>query len=458
MKLIKKILSLQPETYFVALALFFGTISAFVVPQLSVNDEGAHLLRSYSITSGDITGYECSYPSELINKVQDSSSSKYPVEYAVKNSQEYLPYSCGSAGAYFPLMHLPQVIGVFIAKILYNSPSALVLLGRLANLLFFTIAMYFIIKKVVIGKWVFFVIGLLPATLHAAASLSYDTFNAVAIFAFVALLLNLYLQKQPLNKKQILLLAALSIFVAASKTTNVVLLPLIFILPKKLFKNPLLRLRWSPATNKILVTFGVLVLSALSIIIWQKLSGAIPTVTSSTVVDENPLYFLVVLYNTYINPFFGYNDILLRGTVGEFSSFKHHLPTFLVIVCYGLITFVLLADDRDSKKITRKNLSWLAVCTVVALVVSILAITYGLYKIWATLPDRFGPHAYFADGVQGRYFTPLFVLLIPFGLWLRKYIRITLSSPQVQKGIIISTSTLLLVFYTLQSILFLIRL
>lgn len=452
MSIINKVLSLKPELLFVFLSLFFGIISAIFVPQLSVNDEGAHLYRSYSISSGNITSAECYFPEKVIDKVQESYKGIYPSDAEISGSDSLDGHSCGSAGSYYPIMHLPQSLGIAFSKLISNSPSMMVLIGRIANLIFYTVAMYLIIRYAVVGKWAFFVIGLLPISIHTAASLSYDTFNTVAILAFISIILNLYLQKRPLSLKQISLLTLVSLFVATAKTSNIVLLLLVFILPTRLFKG--IPTKYSATTNRILSTFGIVLVSCLSILVWQKIANVTPTELSTiNRVNENPLYFVVILYNTYINPFFGYGDVVVRGVVGEFSSFKYHLPTFLVIGSYGLILFTLLSKKSYEKKYIDKN-NLLAISFVLIYIISFMVITYGLYSMWATLPKRFGPDAIHADGVQGRYFTPLLALMIPMGISLRKYISIETSSEKVHNGIILASTTLLLLFYTYQTVQF----
>lgn len=446
-------LSLKPEVLFVIIALFFGIISAFAVPQLSVNDEGAHFLRAYTVSTNNLTAHSCSYPKEVIKKVQESTSNKFSFNISQKDSHARVNYTCGSAASYYPFMHLPQGIGVLLGRIIYDSPAFMVLLGRITNLIFFVIAMYFIIKKVVVGKWVFFVIGSLPITLQAASSLSYDTFNTVVIFAFIATILSLFGQKSVLTRKQIILLALFALLAAMSKSSNIVLLLLIFALPSRLFKQQ--PTRYSPVINKLAVAASIFLISLVSIFVWQKFSGSTIThVSTHNHLTNDPLYMVVILYNTYINPFFGYSDIFVRGFVGEFSSFQYHLPTSLVVVSFGLITFSLLLKNNFEQKYLENKGGTLSAVSLGIFVLSFLLITYALYTIWATLPQRLGPNATYADGVQGRYFTPLLVLFIPMGIWLRKYIFIRASSQRVSTAIVLLTSVFLLTFYTIETLLF----
>lgn len=451
MEFINRMLSLKPEVLFVIIALFFGIISAFAVPQLSVSDEGAHFLKSYAVAEGNLTGHKCSYPPEIINKVEEATKKAYSFNLSHKDSHTSINYACGSAGSYYPFMHLPQSMGIILSKIIYDSPALMVLLGRITSLIFFVISMYFIIKYVAIGKWVFFVIGLLPTTIQSASSLSYDTFNAVVIFAFIATILTLFGQKNALSRKQLVFLTLFALLTSMAKSSNILLLLLILALPKKLFKNQISR---HDNVSKLTVAFCVAILSLIAIIVWQKISGS--TITTSHAhnnLTDNPFYMLTILYNTYVNPFLGYSDVFVRGIVGEFSSFQYHLPTSLVILSFGLFSFtLLLKNDFEQKYIKHGGI--LSLMAMGVLMLSFLLITYALYTLWATLPQRLGPHAIYADGVQGRYFTPLLALLIPVGIWLRRYICIKTSSQHIATAVIILTSIFLLSYYSGETLLF----
>lgn len=455
MKIANYICSLRPEILFIVISLFFGTISAILVPQLSVNDENAHFYRSYSLTEGNFLGKNCHYPKETIRKIVDSEKRIYSFDISQKNSDYTTKHICGSAGGYYPFMHLPQGVGIIMGKVIYDSPTLMVLLGRLTNLLFFTGSMYLIIKYVRIGKWVFFAIGLLPIMIHTAASLSYDTFNAVAILAFIAIIINLFGQKKPLSKKQLVTLVAVALLMALSKFTNIVLLLLLVVLPSSLFSQQLWIAK-KALLNKILLIIGILFVSIMAAYIWPIISGS--TVSDANAqgrLNDNPLYMLVILYNTYINPFLGYTDIVMRGTVGEFSSFQYHLPIFLVTTSFALIGFTLFAENKSEDRYFNNKVRTLSIMSCAVLAVSLLLITYALYTKWAALPWRLGPNAIYADGVQGRYFTPLLALLIPVGVWLRRYVCIKVKTPQIRQGIIVLTSLFLLTFYTLETALFL---
>jgi uncharacterized membrane protein len=82
---------------------------------------------------------------------------------------------------------------------------------------------------------------------------------------------------------------------------------------------------------------------------------------------------------------------------------------------------------------------------------SLVAITYGIYITWAMLPQHLGPDAKYALGVQGRYFTPLLVFLVPIANRLHKFASVRLSSDAVMGFIYLAITAVGLSCYVLET-------
>ena len=166
----------KPENVFISLSLFFGILSAITVPLLSVADEGHHYMRSYTLSQGRIeSGKSCSLPKDILLKVKEAEANNFITSYKkLINKNDTEIHKCSSATGYPPIMHLPQAIGIGIANTIHGSLGITILFGRLFNLIFYSIALYFIIKWVRIGKWAFVATGLFPLMIHLSASLSQE--------------------------------------------------------------------------------------------------------------------------------------------------------------------------------------------------------------------------------------------------------------------------------------------
>lgn len=445
----------NPENVFISLSLFFGVLSAILVPQLSVSDENMHYLRAYGISQGRVeSGSHCTLPKDVAKRAGSVYEGNFSADYSKPIDRNTLDVDkCSSASGYPPIMHLPQAVGINIANLFGGSTGLTILFGRLANLIFYSFALYFIIRWVRVGKWVFVAVGLIPLMVHMAASLSSDCVTNVAVFVITALTLNLFTQKDKLSHKQTVALICIGVFLTLTKSINALLLfPLIF-LPKHLFKaNKNKNIPFSIQKWIILIVVGITAIA--SLLIWQKIFGQ-PLLTTGAAhnpLHSNPLKFIQILFNTYMNPTIGYTDIVLRGSVGDFSSFKYHLPLFVLIPLFSLLFLSLLHYNKKDQELLGEQTGKLAVYNLATIGLFVCAVSYAMYTAWALLPFRFGEGAYYADGVQGRYFTATAAMLVPVGLWLQKYINVRTKNEKVFNLIMFFGLAIILSFYVFETV------
>ena len=445
----------KPENVFISLSLFFGVLSAILVPQLSVSDENMHYLRAYGISQGRVeSGSRCTLPKDVAKRAGSVYEGNFSSDYSKPIDSSSLNIDkCSSASGYPPIMHLPQAIGIGIASLFNGSTGLTILFGRIANTLFYSIAIYFIIKWVRIGKWAFTAIGLIPLMVHMASSLSSDCMTNVAVFTITAFILNLFTQKDKLSHKQTIALICTGVFLTLTKSVNALLLfPLLF-LPKRLFSpNKNERLPFNIQKWTILVVTGIAAI--ISILIWQKIYGQ-PLLTTGAAhnpLHSNPLKFIAILFNTYINPRLSVSDDIIRGIIGAFSAFKYGLPLFVLIPSFSLLFLSLLHYNKKDQELLGEQTGKLAVYNLATIGMFVCAVSYAMYTAWALLPFRFGEGAYYADGVQGRYFTATAVMLVPVGLWLQKYINVRTKNEKVFNLIMFFGLALILSFYIFETV------
>ncbi|WP_252899709.1 DUF2142 domain-containing protein [Lactococcus fujiensis] len=165
----------KPENIFLFLVLVIGFLAVFITPPLTMGDEGYHLSRSYNLfstkapesmsnpqvrakefeaiglsTEGKINP---TFYKKLITKKVDLQNDGVRFSVYSKWNNTFGPLD---------FMHLPAAIGVLIARLIYPSLGIMDYGGRIANLLFFAFAFYFLIKKNKYAKWsmiLLFVIG-----------------------------------------------------------------------------------------------------------------------------------------------------------------------------------------------------------------------------------------------------------------------------------------------------------
>jgi len=184
----------SPECIFITLIIVFGLLSTFVAYPFSNGDEGYHLSRSYSIFSKNnpkSMNVDNLRQIESNNTSQENSIQKYGWRTLI---QEKIPdvesdsitfnfLNDNNSTLKLDIAHIPSAIGTLLGRITYPSYGVILIFARLANLIFYSICMFFIIKSSQIGKWSLIMLFSIPF-LQKIASPSYDVFSYVAIAAF----------------------------------------------------------------------------------------------------------------------------------------------------------------------------------------------------------------------------------------------------------------------------------
>ena len=444
-----KTLLQKPELIFVIITGFFGLLSALMMPILEIPDENQHFQISYAIFSANQRANEDLVYSEgmIVKKVTNETywnlftekTSAQNDGFAVNTGS--LVFDGKTRASIFDTMHITQALGVLVGKLIYPSLGVMVLFARLFVLTLFIASIYFIIKKVRYGKWVFVFIGTIPIIIQQAASTSYDAINMIAIFAWVAYIINLATQTTPLTRKQLGIGILLAVLLLVSKSNNVLLLSLIFALPTTLYSTR----KWYTVVRKNkkwqLLKYSVITLLiagvAVAFYVLQK-----------KLLAGNELHLktlLSVLMNTFVWGDLTLIDATTIGTIGQFGVFYYHLPIWIVILAYMILAIAFLSERIP--KISRR----FALISAALFFGSILLITIGMYYGWAMKPERLGPNAMIADGIQGRYFTPLLILLLPAFAYAQNHLKISTKNKQLVPIIIIITSIFLLTIYIVQT-------
>lgn len=452
--LLRKLLS-KPEMVFASIAVVFGIASSLILPLFASPDEGYHFYGSYAVFSsdGDLPRDILLNPFVVMGGLDNGTYGSYFDEridfeddnlgLALNRDLTQSPdgyINVPEMASITDISHLPQSIGIAIAKLIYPSVGFMLVAGRLFNLAFFVVALYIVIKKVRFAKWVFVFVGLLPMIVHQAGSLSYDVMNIVVIFAFMALMVNLYTQKTPVTKKQIGVLLVLCAALLITKPTNVALLLFIPFLPYEIYRDArLVKYVRNRLSKRILIAAALVSLIAavalLALYAGKFLSGH----------EINIVNLIKAIVRTYSgdgNP--ELDPIITTGIVGNFSWSYYRFPEWIVLLNFLTLTIILLREKVVS--ITTR----FALISAASLVVYILAVTAGMYLTWTTLPFVLGENAKYVAGLQGRYFTPLLLLLIPCAAYLQKRLSVHARDRDIAL-LVVFVSCFSLTYYLLAS-------
>jgi len=453
----------QPHLWFLAIGSFFGVASVFLMPVFTIPDEGTHFWLSYGMFSKkEYVPQDLLVPADVVvqkvnndtyvrdlftNKVNfEGDSFSFNLRKDIYLRTETADRSLITSS--LDINHLPQAIGILIGKLIYPSVGVMMILGRLINLAVYIALIYLIIKNVRYGKIAFAFIALFPMMIQQAGSLSYDSINAIAIFAWIALMINIFTQKFPLTSRQLLLGVLIGIALVLTKFSNILLLSLLIFIPPRLYTQTrlgALLYKFHPVRFKKRTL--TLIAIALAVVLTTTFTGLLYIYLHNHGINGSQ--FAEALFNTYFRPEVNQqlDPIITSGIVGNFGWLWYRLPEWLVIVHLMVLLVVLLGERIPVGRL-------FAIISGGLFIVSVLAITFGMYFVWTVLPFVGGLDAKFVQGMQGRYFTPLLVLLIPPFAYLQRHISIKASRESLAALTIVMAIVSLSVYMLLTYIFF----
>ena len=330
--------------------------------------------------------------------------------------------------------YIPMAIGYNLASFLHIPFEVSFRIGKLFNLIFFTLLVAYAIKILKVGKRLFLVIALIPCGIFLASSYSYDPAVFAGIAIFIASLLNLFIDKDSkLDFKTALILILSISYACLTKTIYIPLLFLVLLIPKTKFVNPKQAL-------KIKVIFSILAILLLATFVIPAVSGSMSGDSRGgdtsvngqlSLIASHPTDYLLLLGNNavklfidkFINTFTDFAYIANR--VSEFNS------NFFYIILF-LIAFLFFVDNQNNLLTKKQRLSIFA-----SIIVTIVLIWTALYLSYTPVgSDKIA-------GVQSRYFLPL---LFPLLLCIQpKNIKNTLNQKNINAATIIIPTVIMFI-------------
>ena len=379
------------------------------MPTFKNHDEIYHWYRAYEVSTGklmeevdgdtlgtilpqsisDVTTDD--WQSITYAKVRDNLNAELDKENTA------LLYSETSA-VYSFVQYIPQAIGIFITRIFTDKVLLLAYGGRIINMVFSIILIYFAIKKIPFGKKILLLLSFIPIAIEGFSSLSPDAMTISMAFFYIAYILSLAFSKENhiIDGKKIAILTVLSVIMAMCKIVYLPLILLLFIIPKEKFKNE----------KKIKNIFIIGAIAVVLNLIWLMVAGiylshfregdssiqVISILTNPIKYLQNCLYTVNLNGQEYIYSMFG-------GELGwgELVQLNSIVP---YILCFILI-WITITDQTIKDKFKLYQKVWI---TIAAIAVVGLIFT-SLYVQWTTIGSDS------VLGIQGRYFIPILPLV-----------------------------------------------
>lgn len=423
MIMIGKILVSLPYAlkFFLLFSILFGGIIIRTVPPLQAPDEIGHYVKAEAFSEwkirpkarsadsgkkGTITWGEYGFkvPAEIMRMNEYANQTKgkkaeYP--YQIKGNGNNKSYFIGAGGItnYSFINYIPQLIGINIGKFFQKPYIWQYYAARVCNLIFYILIVFCAIKIFPFSKWGATILALNPMALFLTSSTSGDGMIIAGGFFFTAWMFNLF-NKTEISNRQMLLSGSILVALVLMKPTMIVLGLLFFLIPTQTLDLKR-RGMWG---------IGIFLTCILLYVLWNKFmidqqilyrDFANPEKQVAAFFEKPSIFF-----NNFLeNYLFGVKgDGILYSFVGNFGWLDTPLGWHWVVLY--LITLIIgcLANQKEEYSL-RIHQRLIVIATII---LYILLTFFALYQIW----NKVGRKASI-EGVQGRYFIPGSLLMVP---------------------------------------------
>lgn len=409
---------IKVEHIFIVLGLFFGLKFVFNNAPWQTNDEDRHFYNAWYLSQGYIGPEQQGdkigrpMPTNLLNTVQSFQGIRYSNEMKIPKSKikelERAPLSPNETTFYNntsyvinPVPYIPAAIAIKIGGWFKNSPVWLGWWGRIGALLAYLIITFFAIRLIPSYKSFVALFALSPMALFQGASVTYDTLNFAFIFLMLGYTFKLYVQESPITTKQMLLYVLLCVIQNFAKDGYFILTFVFFLnFPSKFLHKRDFYLGFA------LVGFAVL----LPKLTWEVYLNSLHLKPGTP--GQNDFKF-----NTGMNLAFHLKDpihavslyfqnLLIQtkewiiGAFGRFGYSYTPLPEIVIFLQFFVLAgFAILSGNKFAFK-TKEKIG----------LVTLGLLNAGMIIAGFFLISPIGASVIF--GIQGRYFTPVFLFLI----------------------------------------------
>ena len=386
--------NMKIETKFFLIAFVVGITMGIISLSYSGNDEISHFARVYDLSEGNIVTKNINnwpqtrVPGRTMIKILNYSQIKDVIN--VKDNVNIL-FDMQYTAVYSYFSYIPQVFIMMLCKIFISHAFLWSYIVRFFQLIICIIIIYQAIKIVPYGKKTIFLIGLIPTVLRQISFISADAMLISCTILYVCMLLKINKDKA-ITKENIFLLILLSVIIAISKLVYIPLIFLFYILLTNFSKKEKLKVFSIIATISIGIT-----------ILWNIF--AIRNLTSGQGV--NTMYFIkYFLKHPFEYVWINLNTIYSKGLKYIVEIFSgNNTPETIKdmgissLIFIFLFIYALFNNDFEYDKKNKKYIILVIVSTWLLINLSLLLTCTPLYSDYIM-------------GIQGRYFTPL-LLLIP---------------------------------------------
>ena len=395
----------RKEKLFLAIVIPLGVLYLFMMVPFSIPDEQTHYESAYQVSSAllfrpgmgtlehfDYTGLNGHH------NVSSGYSRVMRDLFATMETRTEFPLAQKKIFEIsFPVMYLPQALGLALGRLIGGNFVQIFLIGRLFNLLFYTLCVYWAIRLTPRYKTLFLMIGMMPMAIHQAASYNYDAFHIGMAALLFALVFRMAAGKGKITIREFIPAAAVALLLIPAKPTNFPLLLAFLLIPRERFGKP--GQKWAWMIGAWILVLGATLLIQGSGISWAA-SGNNKYTNWEGSRNYSISYALAHPFDTvkvYLNTFQNQGIVLLYQSVGSvFSGQTMQMPESYIRIYLLMLVLCVLRRADETDRVTWKDRTILlgGALLTVALTMTVM------FLAWTTEGSRE------ISGLQGRYFIP----------------------------------------------------
>jgi len=429
----RRIRRLSLSSWFVILALGFGTFLVFAQPPGQGLDEMNHFYRAWTLAHGTlvapitdkragaqvpacISAYFAHFSTVAAGRAPFSFGDYWHSIAHCPSGSVWVPFENTAVNG--PVSYAPHVVAIAVLSGL-GAPLPVVFFGgRLASLLVYVAIFFLAIRITPVGKHVMVVLGLLPTTLLLAAGYSADPMAISLAVLAVALTLRCCVSASASWRTFACLVGVLAAM-ALTKNTYFILAPLLLLVPNAVtgkWRHPLLVKLGAMVVVVALAGMWYLAIRHVSLAAYRPAGPQFPIdeAAQRRFILHHPVAYVKVLARTIFD-----NTSEAQIIPGFFSSVGYYRPAVgdqpfapFGIVIVGSVTlwyaFWLQLGARRLLHGARRVFAWVPVVLALAGALIVMT-TFWIY--WTPVRQLV------VVGLQGRYFVPFVALpLVTIGL------------------------------------------
>lgn len=304
-----------------------------------------------------------------------------------------------------PVVYIPQALGISLARLLHLGYIPLVYLGRLFNLMAFTVMAAFAVRVMPFKKELLMAVSCLPMTLHLAASFSYDCAFIGLSMLFISWCFYLAYEKEQVTIRDTVLLGLLLVLLEPGKIVYLPLAGICLLIPAWKFGSS--KRYWISAAGVLFfmllavffvnrVVLSVWTTQTESYVGWSEAAGY----TLQDVIHE-PYTIFKVYYETLVTQFDYYLSTMLGGYLGNLDP-ALSVPGFCLAILWYCMFVCAIRREKERAPITGGQKLWILFLVFLSVCLVLASMLLG----WTPR------NLTYITGVQGRYFIPLLPLVL----------------------------------------------